>query len=144
MAGAADGRRRPAKVRQDVAAGFVPHFRRDTDPNISPLRHHPDVQRFLEWCKEKGLLTRYRAFLQRQAEHTPEDVERLMAAIDVGMTRWKWARGRRPPRSLASGGASEESGAIKEEGAASSAPTSAREFAREATRTEPRLIALRT
>jgi hypothetical protein len=44
----------------------------------------------------------------------------------------------------ASDGASEESGAIKEEGAASSAPTSAREFAREATRTEPRLIALRT
>ena len=53
------------------------------------MRHHPDVQRFLEWCKEKGLLTRYRSFLQLQAEHSTEDVEKLMVAIDVGMTRWK-------------------------------------------------------
>jgi hypothetical protein len=59
------------------------------------MRHHPDVQLFLEWCKEKGLLTRYRAFLQRQAEHSPTDVKRLMAAIEVGMTRWKWQRARR-------------------------------------------------
>ena len=66
------------------------------------MRHHPDVQRFLEWCKEKGLLTRYRAFLQRQAEHAPEDVERLMAAIDVGMgmTKWKGPRGCRPSAKL--------------------------------------------
>jgi len=87
-------------VRQGGPAGFVPQFRRDADANASLMRHHPDVQRFLEWCKEKGLLTRYRAFLQRQAEHAPEDVERLMAAIDVGMTRWKWARGRRPSAKL--------------------------------------------
>ncbi len=58
------------------------------------MRHHPDVQLFLEWCKEKGLLTRYRAFLQRQAEHSPNDVKRLMAAVEVGMTRWKWQRAR--------------------------------------------------
>jgi len=88
------------RQRQDVPHGFVPHFRRDTDPNISLMRHHPDVQRFLEWCKEKGLLSRYRAFLQRQAEHSRADVERLMAAIDVGMTRWKWARGGRPGAKL--------------------------------------------
>jgi hypothetical protein len=59
------------------------------------MRHHPDVQLFLEWCKEKGLLTRYRAFLQRQAEHSPTDVKRLMAAIEVGMTQSKWQRARR-------------------------------------------------
>jgi len=95
-AGAGNG---AGRQRQDVP-GFVPHFRRDADPNISPMRHHPDVQRFLEWCKEKGLLTRYRAFLQRQAEHSRADVERLMAAIDVGMTRWKYARGGRPGAKL--------------------------------------------
>jgi hypothetical protein len=59
------------------------------------MRHHPDVQLFLEWCKEKGLLSRYRAFLQRQTEYSPSDVKRLMAAIEVGMTRWKWQRARR-------------------------------------------------
>jgi len=58
-------------------------------------RHHPDVQRFLEWCKDKGLLGRYRAFLQRQAEHSAQDVERLMAAVDVGMKSWKWAGARK-------------------------------------------------
>jgi hypothetical protein len=58
-------------------------------------RHHPDVQRFLEWCKDKGFLGRYRAFLQRQAEHSPQDVERLMAAVDVGMKSWKWGRARK-------------------------------------------------
>jgi hypothetical protein len=59
------------------------------------MRHHPDVRLFLEWCKDKGLLSRYRAFLQRQAEYSPNDVKRLMAAIEVGMTRWKWQRARR-------------------------------------------------
>jgi len=58
-------------------------------------------------------------------------------AMEVG------ARG--PTGREAAGGASQEGGTSKKEGPPSSdAPTSAREFAREATRTQPRLIARRT